>query len=555
MKKIVLFICLISFYLSVYSQKQICVDGNYSGDTEKGSPTQPYRNIQTAINYASNGDTIKVAKGIYTEQALKIIEKKVHLIGAYEGNGNFDFSNPETNVTIIEGTKLAPCILVEIQGAEISGDMIISGFTISNGERGIELSGAWSGFLDNIIIENNIIENNGINGMSQRGGGIGLEGKNIVIRNNILRYNVSDRGAAIGGTSSNIENFLISHNLIDSNKGYGDHGGAMIINGTGKIIRNTFDNNITAVADTSYGWGGAICIVNEDTLKLITLSHNIYRNNYAPDRGAAVFVDEAAKVLMEHELIYNNSTKKSGSAIYVDEHWDHTPSILYMNNCTISNNSTEEPNGAALFVQSSFAQIQNCIFWNNGNDFENITEGELFVEYTLMQNEFWGEGNISIDPLFADPLNGDFHLKSMSGRFNPISNEWVNDDVMSPAIDAGNPDSDFSNEIEPNGSRINLGCYGNTAEASKSKTDVGINEKNLSLWTISPNPAQENVTFSNLQIGTKLIITNLIGKEVLNINIDSEQININTANFEKGFYNIQIIDKNNIISKKLIIVK
>ena len=48
--------------------------------------------------------------------------------------------------------------------------------------------------------------------------------------------------------------------------------------------------------------------------------------------------------------------------------------------------------------------------------------------------------------------------------------KWVTDDVTSPCIDAGDPASDYANEPAPNGGRINLGCYGNTAEASKSGT-------------------------------------------------------------------------------------
>lgn len=69
-------------------------------------------------------------------------------------------------------------------------------------------------------------------------------------------------------------------------------------------------------------------------------------------------------------------------------------------------------------------------------------------------------------PLFADTANGDYHLKSAAGRWN--SGDWVNDDVTSSCIDAGDPVSPYANEPTPNGGRINIGCYGNTAEASKS---------------------------------------------------------------------------------------
>ncbi|MBN2132554.1 MAG: hypothetical protein JW741_23840 [Sedimentisphaerales bacterium] len=62
----------------------------------------------------------------------------------------------------------------------------------------------------------------------------------------------------------------------------------------------------------------------------------------------------------------------------------------------------------------------------------------------------------------------DYHLKSQAGRWDPVSEAWVIDDVTSPCIDAGAPNSPVADEPEPNGARINLGAYGGTAEASKS---------------------------------------------------------------------------------------
>ena len=71
-------------------------------------------------------------------------------------------------------------------------------------------------------------------------------------------------------------------------------------------------------------------------------------------------------------------------------------------------------------------------------------------------------------PHFPDLGEGDFHLKSETGRWDPEAGVWVKDDVTSPCIDAGDPEADFENEPEPNGRRVNMGAYGNTAEASKS---------------------------------------------------------------------------------------
>ena len=554
MRKIILVFSFIGCCLATFSQSQICVDGSSSG-TETGTPSNPYHTIQAAVNAASNGDIIKVAKGTYSE-AVQISQKKMQLLGGFTGSGDFNSANPQENKTIIEGTSAAPCIGINID-IVISGSLTINGFTIRNGQRGIELSGGWSGLLDNITIENNIIENNGEVGTSQRGGGIGLEGKNVTIKNNIIRNNKSDRGAAIGGTSTFLVDFLIADNCIENNKGYGDHAGGVIINGTGTITRNIFDGNITAIFDPSYGWGGAITIVNYDTAKLISLSHNIWRNNFAPDRGGAVFVDEAAKVKMEHELFYHNTTGKSGSAIYVDADYNYNQSVLYMNNCTVSGN-TADTGDAALFVQGSIAHIENCIFWNNGNDFEFINDGaalaHVTVNYTLTQQGFTGTGNLSANPLFADAANGDFHVKSIAGRFNPLTQQFVNDDVNSPAIDAGNPSSDYSNEPAPNGDRVNLGCYGNTAEASKSGV-ISIEENVQHLWTIFPNPAKECITISNLPSSANINITDIAGRKIYSSESNGEQTTISTANFANGIYFVQVTSNGTITYRKFVVSK
>jgi L-ascorbate metabolism protein UlaG (beta-lactamase superfamily) len=65
-------------------------------------------------------------------------------------------------------------------------------------------------------------------------------------------------------------------------------------------------------------------------------------------------------------------------------------------------------------------------------------------------------------------IDGDYHLKSEAGRWDPVSESWIVDDVTSPCIDAGDPNSPVGDEPEPNGGIINMGAYGGTAEASKS---------------------------------------------------------------------------------------
>lgn len=84
----------------------------------------------------------------------------------------------------------------------------------------------------------------------------------------------------------------------------------------------------------------------------------------------------------------------------------------------------------------------------------------------------WGPGNIDTDPCFARLGNwqaeGDYHLKSQAGRWEPNSQTWVQDNVTSPCIDAGDIYNPIGHEPFPNGGLINMGAFGGTAEASKS---------------------------------------------------------------------------------------
>ena len=564
-KKFLLLASILFFVFgSVFSQATICVDGSWAGSSPDGTPSKPYKTIQAAINIAPNGAIIKVAQGTYSE-AVKIEQKKLQLLGGFS-SVDFYTANPDVNKTTIKGTSAAPCILVKFIDTEIPGQLIISGFTIREGQRGIELSDGWPlGVLNNITIENNIIENNGLNTNREDGGGIGFGGKNVTIRNNVFRNNqTGGRGAAISRINDPVD-FLIANNHIEKNTCYNDHGGGVYVTGIGTVTRNIFDGNRVAHPE-DYGWGGAILVTNYDTTKVITLSHNLYRNNRAPSSGGAVFVDENAKVKMYNELLYNNTSSSDGSAIYVDACYNHNPSVLYMENCTVAGNSTDTPGGTAMYVGGSHAYVQNCIFWNNGSDilaedvveeiWENgqlkkrtvLSKAILKVNYTLTQHGFTGAstagtGNIKSDPLFANAVAGDFHLKSINGRYHPASKLFVKDGVNSPAIDAGNPASPFSNEPQPNGGRVNMGCYGNTAEASKSGT-VGMDEIRQIPWTVFPNPTKGQLRISNFEFRVDNVeIFDIVGKSVIQLFNYSALETIDISHLPAGIYFLKIDGK------------
>ncbi|MCE5229060.1 DNRLRE domain-containing protein [bacterium] len=166
---------------------------------------------------------------------------------------------------------------------------------------------------------------------------------------------------------------------------------------------------------------------------------------------------------------------------------------------------------AIVFGRTTNSVFQNCVFekvtylarWvngttNTGNSIKNSIIAGMQATYdpydldpypygtntpydgtsalTVTYSDFWsnsfpafgGSGNMSADPKFANQAGGDYHLKSKAGRWNGTA--WVYDTEDSPCIDKGDQSSSYTNEPAPNGGRINIGGYGNTAEASKSSS-------------------------------------------------------------------------------------
>jgi hypothetical protein len=112
--------------------------------------------------------------------------------------------------------------------------------------------------------------------------------------------------------------------------------------------------------------------------------------------------------------------------------------------------------------------IVNCILWyNSTTDLEGAKARYSNIQHDTPDTRL---NNMQREPYFADRDRKDYHLKSEGGRWSPLLNKWVFDGVTSPCIDAGDPrDNDYQGELMPNGGRINMGAYGGTPYASKSK--------------------------------------------------------------------------------------
>lgn len=212
---------------------------------------------------------------------------------------------------------------------------------------------------------------------------------------------------------------------------------------------------------------------------------------YASDKSECV----SASVTLTNCLILRNMVAevRGGGVCCV-----YANSSMTINNCTIWDNSAGQMGGWVACYQTS-VMVNSSILWENTASYEheislvtgstiditcsNIAGGQTGTHVVDGSTLNWDTGNIDTDPFFVrvgykdnngtrNPfddfwVDGDYHLKSQAGHWDPDSQAWVQDDVTSPCIDAGDPMSPIGLEPFPSGGFVNMGAYGCTAEASK----------------------------------------------------------------------------------------
>lgn len=191
-----------------------------------------------------------------------------------------------------------------------------------------------------------------------------------------------------------------------------------------------------------------------------TVTHCTITGNYAVIHGAGMRIWRSSAIITNCTFS-DNSLDDDGGAVYTS--WGNP----LLTNCTFAGN----PGEAIYHYGIGGPTLTNCVLWGNGQEIYVYSPrygGLVTARYCDIEGGWPGEGNIDTDPCFADPNNGDYHLKSQAGRWNPNEGRWVMDDVTSPCIDAGDPMMPIGLELFPNGGIINMGAYGGTVEASKS---------------------------------------------------------------------------------------
>jgi len=304
-----------------------------------------------------------------------------------------------------------------------------------------------------------------------------LDGFTITGAKCILGSKPSRHPIGYGGGLYSYESHLIVRNCTFEFNLAASQGGAIYIEGGEYIIENCVFNRNYAMGEL-LGEGGAIaCSRSHLTIDNSSLIANV---------SVALFAMNCDRLDVSNCLFAGNVSYGQGAAI------SSVGSTLQLTQCNLVSNGP----GSALFVGSleehiGKVEITGCIFSNDVVAEIFINQG-IIAKFSysnisvskILYPVIWGNGNIDVDPCFADPgywdpngtsdeqddfwVDGDYHLKSQAGRWEPTTQAWTMDDVTSLCIDAGDPNSPIGHEPFPNGGRINMGAYGGTAEASKS---------------------------------------------------------------------------------------
>lgn len=438
--RILLSLCIYLMFAFPCTATTIIVAKDGSGD---------FATIQAAINASWHGDVIFVNPGTYSE-SLEFGGRAIKVTSSDPNNSTVVQSTIISKLTFSFGEGSGSILTgFTVRGIVCNGSSptitrnIISGVSGENSYSAIYCSSANPSISYNTIINNTTCGITGSNGAiysnTITGNQRGISQCNGIIHDNIISNNSSSLGVGGGLYNCNgtITNNVISGNIAITIMGDVYGGGLYKCNGT--ITNNLISGN-KAITSNGYAFGGGLSNCSG------TITNNIISGNSVSGTGGSGHGIGAGIYTSGFNGTVANNTivGHKGSPIV---------SCLHVTNNIIAFNDAGGPSTGYSYNN----------FWNTDNSGSGGTNN--FVTDPLFAvNGYWDTNGVWVD--------GDYHLKSRSGRWDKNTSAWVLDAVTSSCIDAGDPSTLIGTEPNPNGGRINVGNYGGTAEASKSPTGI-----------------------------------------------------------------------------------
>ena len=321
-----------------------------------------YPTIHAAIDGANSGDVIVVHQGNYYEH--------INFLGKAITVKSTDPNDPDiVAATIIDGNQVANVVMFN---SGEGSDSILSGVTVQNGRYG-NGGGIYCGYDSSPTISNCAIIGNS-------GGGIYCDTyssptiSNCAIIGNSAGY--GGGGILCNCSSPSITNCIIMGNSteISTLTEEGGSGGGIL------CIESSPDITNCIIARNSASKGGGICC--QGFLGL-TFYYGIYSGLASPK--------------ITNCTIFQNTASVSGGGIF---------SNLDVN---VSIHGKLFPTSGGMFKYISAPIVTSCILRENSPD--QVSGKRIQITFSDIQGWYPGIGNISADPLFVDPVAGDYHLQ------------------------------------------------------------------------------------------------------------------------------------------------
>ncbi len=391
-------------------------------------------------------------------------------------------------------------------GATISGNTVYGQSDQSSSNGGIVVNG------DSVTISNNVSHDNYwadiyvqgsstgvVSGNTTYDSNYGIDANNVSVMGNIAYSNSTD-GILATGTAT-----VTSNTSHDNTYGFsGAHVGIELDYGASGSGNVSYNNRIginlvgqPVSASNNLVYGNTVAGISMDGGPESALGNVIYGNAWG------IQASSATTTTIDNNLIYNNTSggidiqfgqlsptfinntiyQPTGDGIRIESYATNSGGTTI----PIRDNIIWVQNGYDLNVNSTadsyLASDYNDLYATGSGqigDWQNAGQGTLFAWQSVSANDL---DSISADPLFVNASTFDFHVQSINGSYHggslaPVLNgvtglpqtapapTLTDDAANSPAIDRGAPGDAFNLEPTPNGSFVNQGAYGDTAQAS-----------------------------------------------------------------------------------------
>jgi predicted outer membrane repeat protein len=325
---------------------------------------------------------------------------------------------------------------------------------------------------------------------------------NPVISDNLINGNVVFSGSG-GGISCEMSHPAITDNVFINNRAPGFYGGAIFCESSSpEISGNTFSGN------SARGGGGIYCNMQSHPI----IRRNVLHGNYTGDRdGGAICCSNGA-----YPTIINN---------------------------TIVENSSSDEGGGVYCGNASNPALVNNILWDNAPEQVGTFPGaNPTITYCDIQGGWQGVGNIDEDPLFVNPVLGDYHL------------QWG-----SPCIDAGDPNS----PLDPDGTVADIGAFYYDQGAWVGDRWEVVRSSAFRLFPSYPNPFNPSTTLSfELPVAGRvnLSVYDMLGRQVTTLidgpmDAGKHQVVFDGSGFASGVYFCLLQTSAHMLTLKMVLLK